>query len=100
MEKKRQTIAPQMVLKSFKDFAPTDKFTLGLEKCLKSPKFKVSDAMRNSLLHSVAPRRTLRFPTLQNIIDLDQRYKGDWSHASGSGGIPQPVLNFLSNRRH
>jgi hypothetical protein len=94
MEKKRQTIAPEVVLESFRDFAPTDKFTLGLEKCLKSPKFTVIDAMRNSLLHSVAPGRTLHFSTLQDIIDLDQWYKGDWRRAWGDLGIPRPVLKF------
>jgi hypothetical protein len=94
IEKKRRTIAPEAVLESYNDFAPTNKFTLALEKCLKSPKYAVIQAMRNSLLHSVAPGRTVHFSTLPDIIDLDQWYKGDWRRAWGGVGLPPPVLKF------
>jgi hypothetical protein len=97
INKARKTIRPQAVLKSFKNFAPTDKFTLALEKCLTSRKCEVIKAMRNTLLHTVAPGPTIQLSShtdSPDFVDLDQWYKGDWQRAWGGVGLPQPVLTF------
>jgi hypothetical protein len=95
INKKRRKITPEAVLESFKNFAPTDKFTVDLEKSMDSPKRVVIKAMRNMLLHSVDPGRTIRLdPKAPHIIDLDQWYKGDWRRVWGGSNLPAPMLKF------
>jgi hypothetical protein len=96
INKKRRTITAEAVLQSFKNFAPTDQFTVYLEKSMNSRERVVIKAMRNMLLHTVDPGRTIRplRPDAPHIIDLDQWYKGDWRRAWGGSNLPQPALKF------
>jgi hypothetical protein len=96
INKKRRKITPEAVLESFKNFAPTDKFTVDLEKSMNSRERVVIKAMRNMLLHTVDPGRTIRplRPDAPHIIDLDQWYKGDWRRVWGGSNLPAPALKF------
>jgi hypothetical protein len=91
---KRKSINPEKVLASFQAFEPADAFTLALSTCLKSQEHELIKAMRNTLLHSVTPGRTVRVSTHADIIDLDQWYKGDWSRAWGGLITSTPLLKF------
>jgi hypothetical protein len=95
INKKRRSITPKAVLESFKNFAPTDKFTVELEKSMNSRERVVIKAMRNMLLHTVDPGRTIGLdPNAPHIIDLDQWYKGDWRRVWGGSNLPAPALKF------
>ena len=96
IKKRLKKIKPGEVRNSFEGFAPTETFTLALTDCLESPEFTLIKAIRNLLLHSVAPGRTIRVfrPDLPDIIDLELWYEGDWSRAMGGVGIPEPSLKF------
>jgi hypothetical protein len=97
--KKRWSINPEKVLASFQAFEPAERFTLALSACLKSPERKLIKAMRNTLLHSVTPGRSIRVlcPDAPHVIDLDQWYKGDWSRAWGGTILKEqgPLLKFF-----
>jgi hypothetical protein len=96
INRKRRTITPEAVLEAFKNFAPTDQFTVDLEKSMNSRQRVMIKAMRNMLLHTVDPGRTIQpfRPYAAHIIDVDQWYKGDWTRVWGGSNLPQPVLKF------
>jgi hypothetical protein len=95
--KKLKGIYPKSTLESYMAFAPDSAFTNQLADCLGSDEYRLSDAMRNLLVHRFVPGRSIRLSThRRNIpdgIDLDLWYKGDVSRIYG-GTFPEPPWEF------
>jgi hypothetical protein len=96
VNKKPRDIVAKEVSARFNDLDPADGFTLALSACLSSSEFQLLTAMRNMLLHTLHPGRSVRVlnPSAPHEIDLDLWRGGDWSRAQG-GTLPESKLKFL-----